>query len=164
MKKYLSFVVLPFLLLTIIFSCSDNSTNPEDELTVKPIVLKTSTNYDEQLFNSLFPQNDILKTMSDAYKNKYSEKIKMQLIDYVVSKVKTLGENEAIFLECFNLSGCQNVNSISLPTYIEKAKYNDEDSWIIQLSWGLESSDLGHYKCFAFGINSKDTLYYTRCK
>jgi hypothetical protein len=164
MKNYLLKLALPFLLLIIFIGCSANSTEPEDELTVKPIVVKISKNYDEQLFNSSFPQNDILKNMSEAYKNNYSENIKMKLVDYVALKVKSFGENEEVFLECFKLSGCKNVNSISLPTYVEKAKYNGEDSWIIQLSWGVESSDLGHYKCFAIGINSKDTLYYARCK
>lgn len=164
MKKHLLKVVLPFMLLIFILGCSDNSTEPIDEHIVNPIVVKTSINYDEQLFNSSFPQNDILNKISEAYKNHYSEKIKINLIDNVVIIVESLGENEETFLDCFELTGCFDANSISLPTYVEKAKFNGEDAWIIQLSWGVESSDLGHYKCFAIGINSKDTLCYAQCK
>lgn len=164
MKKIIMFVALLFLLLVIIFSCSDNAIDPIDDISVKPTVKITSTDYDEQLFNSLFPKNDILIKISDAYRATYSHDIKVKLIDYVSQKVESLGENEDTFIECFKLSGCQEDNSISLPTYIEKANFNGLESWIIQLTWGVESSDLGHYKCFAIGINSKDTLYYSRCK
>jgi len=164
MKNHLFYIVSTFLLLAIIYGCNDNSTNPEDNISVKPTVQITSTNYDEQLFNSSFPKNDILNEISDAYKSSYSNDIKVKFIDYVTNRVESLGENKKIFLECFELSGCENENSISLPTYIEKAKFKGEDSWIIQLTWGFKSSDLGHYKCFAIGIESKDTLYFTRCK
>ena len=164
MKKHLFSVVSTLLLFTIIYGCNDNSTNPEVNITVKPTVKITSTNYDEELFNSSFPQNDILNEISDAYKSSYSNDTKAKIIDYVTERVELLGENKYTFLECFELTGCNNENSISLPTYIEKAIFNGEDSWIIQLAWGFEPSDLGHYKCFAIGIESKDTLYFTRCR
>ena len=164
MKKKIMFVALSFLLLVIIFSCSDNATDPTNDISVKPTVKITSTDYDEQLFNNSFPENDILNEISDAYRSSYSNDIKIKLIDYVSQKVESLGENKNTFKECFELSGCKEGNSISLPTYIKKANYNGVDAWIIQLTWGVDSSDLGHYKCFAIGINSKDTLYYSRCK
>lgn len=164
MNKKVAIIIIPFLLFFSLISCSDSSTEPVSELTEKPIVIKTSTNYDEDLFNSTFPKNDVLRNVSEAYKNNYSEAIKIEMIEYVTLKLQALGENEVQFLECFGLTNCQNKNSISLPTYIEKAKFLDKDAYIIQLSWGVEPSDLGHYKCFAIGIVNQDTLYYSQCK
>ena len=164
MKKILLMISYIILFILSIQSCKDKSTDPYEDILVKPIVEKTSTDYTPELFRSSFPKMELLHEIGEAYKNSYSEAVKNQLINYMKSQANKLGENSEIFNECMEVTGCNNSNSISLPSYAEKAKYEGKDVWIIQLVWGMMPSDLGHYKCFAISTDDKDTLDFKRCK
>jgi len=163
MKNKIALITFSILFFFFIISCNDNSTEPKDEITIKPIVIKSSINYNKDSFRTSFPDLDLNKNIADAYKDKYSQEIKAQMIDYMKNQVKMLGENEDTFIKCMDLTGCKDINSISLPTYAEKAKYDGEDAWIIQLIWASRPENIGHYKCFAIGINQIDTLDFIRC-
>jgi hypothetical protein len=155
--------------LSLLVSCdnstesSDNSLN-EVEITVKPVVIKTSTDYNSKLFRTSFPKMELLHEIGEAYQKSYSDNLKKQLISYMIEKADTLGESGEILNECIEVTGCKIESPVSLPTYAERAKYNGEDAWMIQLVWGASPFDLGHYKCFAISMVSKDTLYFKRCK
>lgn len=164
MKNIIALITFSILSSFFILNCNDNSTEPKNSITVKPVVKKSTVNYNEDSFKAVFPDMDLINNIGSAYKENYSEEIKNQLINYMRGQVTALGENEDTFVKCMDLTGCNNISSISLPTYAEKSKYNGEDVWIIQLVWGLKPMDLGHYKCFVIGINQRDTLNFIRCK
>ncbi len=157
--------------ISTLLSCSENSTDPSgnseevvEEITAKPTVIITSTDYNSELFRISFPKMELLQEIGAAYQKNYSNALKNQLIKYMTDKVDTLGQSVEIFNACMEVTGCKISNSVSLPTYAERAKYDGEDAWIIQLVWGVSPFDLGHYKCFAISMNSKDTLYFKRCR
>jgi hypothetical protein len=164
MKRIISLVVLSLIILFTFHGCDDKSIDTKSSLTATPLVRKTAINYNKESFGNSFPDGELLRKIADAYKNNYSQEIKIGLIEHIKAQVILLGENQETFNRCMNLTDCENINSISLPTNAEKAKYNGEDVWIIQLVWGMEPSDLGHYKCFAISVINYDTLDYKRCK
>jgi hypothetical protein len=170
--KQIFLIAYSVFLIFFIQNCKNKSTDPNDDvtvkpyanITVKPIVEKTSTDYTQELFRLSFPKMELLKEVGEAYKNNYSEAIKNELINYMKKQVDSLGESGEIFSDCMEVTGCKDIYSISLPCYAEKAKYEGNDVWIIQLVWGMMPLDLGHYKCFAISTNNKDTLDFKRCK
>jgi len=166
MKRLIVFLGLPILFLFFTLGCKDEVTEPGNgnELIVKPAVTKTLVNYGQETFRAAYPDTASLHKIGEAYKSNYSQEAKNQFIDYVHVQVGSLGENKEMFIKCMDLTGCKETASISLPTNVERAKYNGEDVWIIQLVWGMEPMDLGHYKCFAIGISKLDTLDFIRCK
>ncbi len=173
MKKTLLLIGYGVFSIILFFqSCKDKSADPNEdttvqqdsEITAKPIVKKTSTDYTHKLFGASFPQKESLKEIGEAYKNNYSVALKNQLINYMKEQADSLGENGEIFNECMEMTGCKDIYFISLPSYAEKARYEGNDVWIIQLVWGLRPSDLSHYMCFAISTNNKDTLDFKRCR
>lgn len=161
-KKVITLNLL-FLLSLGIIGCDDSSTDPIDNLSEKPVVKKTNTNYDRDSFRETFPDTAVLNRISGAYSDIYSGEIKTDLINYMKLEAKQLGEEQSVFTECMGLTGCSDTSLVSLPTYAEKAEYDGKEVWIIQLVWGNEPRDLNHYKCFAFGVDEMDTLDYYRC-
>jgi hypothetical protein len=164
MKRIISLIGLSLIILFTSSGCNDKSIDIKSNLTETPPVKKTAINYNKESFGNSFPDSEILHKIADAYKNNYSQEIKTELIEYMKAQVILLGENQETFNRCIDLTDCENINSISLPTNAEKAKYDGEDVWIIQLVWGMEPSDLGHYKCFAISAVNYDTLDYKRCR
>jgi len=153
-----------FLFCFLLFTCSDNSTGSKDEINVKPVVKVSSTNYTSQTFLKTFPDTLSLKRISEAYSNNYSESVKENLIEYMKTEVKKLDEDVNIFNNIIGLSGCNMMSEYILPTYSEKAFYENQKAWILQLTYGLGEPKFEHFKCFVFGVDNLDTLAYFGCK
>ena len=67
-----------FLFLLVAYGCS---TEPEENITAKPVVKKTSVNYNQETFNTYFPDTISLQNISRAYSNNFSEESRKALID-----------------------------------------------------------------------------------
>jgi len=80
------------------------------------------------------------------------------------ANVSKLGENVNIIESILEKVGCNVSGEYILPTYAEKAKYEDKDVWLVQFTYGLGNPEFGHFKCFAFSIPDLDTLNYFGCK
>ena len=146
MKNFSIFGYLSLLFCFLFFNCSDNSTGSNDGITAKPVVKVSSTNYNYQTFTSRFPDTLSLKKISDAYSNNYSESIKENMIEYMKTEVKRLNEDVNIFNNIVSLSGCNTMDEYVLPTYSEKAFYEDHEAWIIQITYGLGEPNFEHFK------------------
>jgi hypothetical protein len=62
--------------LIVILACNEKSTEPYDNLTAKPIVKKTSINYEEESFRKTCPDTNSLNNINIAYSNNFSEEIR----------------------------------------------------------------------------------------
>ncbi|MCU7512332.1 MAG: hypothetical protein HF300_07230 [Ignavibacteria bacterium] len=145
--------------------CSDSSTEANDSIPVKPVVKVSNMNYSQDSFNDFFPDTVSLKNIASAYSgNNYSEEVKKALNDYMRQQASILGEDSKTFDRIISLSGSSLTGEYVLPTYAERAKYNGQDAWIFQITYGLGSPTLGHFKCFVFGLEKLDTLHYVSCK
>lgn len=76
------------------------------------------------------------------------------------SEVITLGEYFSIFEEILYKTYCYEKGAFLIPTYAERAKYENNDVWIFQLTFGLDKPVFGRVRCFVFGIPNLDTLNY----
>jgi len=150
-----------FLFLLIAYGCS---TEPEENITAKPVVKKTSVNYNQETFSTYFPDTISLQNISRAYSNNFSEESRKALIDYMKGEVIKLGEDVNIFDNILSQTGCKLNGEYLLPTYAEKAKFENQDAWIFQVTYGLGGPNFEHYKCFAFSVENLDTLAYKGCK
>ena len=156
MKIFIALNSLFFLFLLFVPGCT---TETEDNITVKPIVKKSLTNYDQTTISNSLPDSISLHNISNAYSNKYSEEIRNELLSYMRGEVSKLGEDLNTFENILELTGCKLNNEFVLPTYAEKAKYDNQDVWLFQLTYGLGNSNFGRCKCFVFSCNNLDTLW-----
>ena len=157
MKKLIAFNSLFFLFLLFVSGCTTES---EDNITPKPVVKKTSVNYTHETFKTSFPDTISLHNISKAYSNNYSEDKKNKLLDYMRSEVSKLGEDSNIFENILSQTGCKLTGEYVLPTYAERAKYENQEVWIFQITLGLGEPKFFHYKCFALSLTNLDTLAY----
>ena len=154
---------LIFLFISFLSGC-DSLTESDEDLPAKPIIKKTSTNYTQQLISSTFPKTEIHEKMNQAYSGKYSEDMRQDLLEYIKKEISGLGESVGEFDEILKKSGCDDQNLLAIPTYAERAKYENEDAWILQIANGLNSQSFEHYKIFVFSLDSSDTLFYEACR
>jgi len=153
-----------FVLFLFVIACNDKSTEPQDDITTKPVVKKSSVNYSEKSFNISFPDTNSLNSISKVYSNNFSEEIRNKLIEYIKSEVAKLGEDVNIFDNILSCTGCNISGEYLLPTYAERAKYDGEEALIFQLTYGLGEPNFGHFKCFAFSVANLDTLAFKQCR
>ncbi len=158
-----SFSILLFLSF-LILACSDKITEPPDEITAKPVVKKSDINYTQETFLSSFPDTASLQNISRAYSNNYSEELRTKLLDYMKDEIDKLGEDVNTFDRILSVTGCRNSDGYMLPTYAEKAQYENQDAWIFQVTYGLGEPDFGHSRCFVFSASTLDTLTYIQCR
>jgi hypothetical protein len=161
MKKITSLISLLFLLLVFVSGCATES---EDTINPRPVVKKTSANYTRASFSAAFPDTVSLRKMSEAYSNNFSEETRNKILDYMRGEVSKLGEDTNVFENILSRTGCKISGEYLLPTYAERAKYENREAWIFQLTYGLGESGFGHYKCFAFSTANNDTLVYISCR
>lgn len=156
MKKYIASNCLFIVCLPFVFSCSVDT---QDKITALPVVKKSTLNYDKTAISNALPDLNSLNNISNAYTNNYSAETKIELLSYIRGEVSKLGEDLNAFENILELTGCKTENEFVLPTYAEKAKYDNQDVWLFQLTYGLGNSNFGRSKCFVFNINNFDTLW-----
>ena len=161
MKKFIVLISILFFPMLIFLSCT---TETEETITSKPVVKKTTTNYTQSSFCNCFPDSASLQNIRKAYSNNYSENIKDKLLRYMRNEVSMLGEDLLIFEDILSLTGCKISGEYLLPTYAERAKYENLQVWIFQVAYGLGAPNFAHYKCFAISISNLDTLNYISCR
>ncbi len=164
MKYITAYIFAATVLLCVISGCKDASTGPQTSLTELPVVTKTSSDYTLESFERSFPHSEILTAMSKAYAHKCSDEVREALIDYMKKEAADLGEDASMFDALLTLSGCRDGEGLVLPTYAERARFNGQEAWIIQVAWGYDAADFGHFKCYAFGIANKELLATYGCK
>ncbi|HOD62088.1 MAG TPA: hypothetical protein PKG96_08310 [Bacilli bacterium] len=163
MKLRNHYQFISILLLIILIGCKDDKiTDPQNNAEV--VVKKSNTDYNQNSFKTLFPDSSSLKSISTAYSSNYSEERKAKLIENMKANVSKLGEDVNIIESILEKVGCNVSGEYILPTYAEKAKYEDKDVWLVQFTYGLGNPEFGHFKCFAFSIPNLDTLNYFGCK
>ena len=164
MKKGISAASLLVSLSFIFLVCNDKPTEPSETITAKPVVKKTSINYDQVSFIHLFPDTASLNSISTSYTNNYTEELRCKILDYMKGEVDKLGEDVNIFDSILNITGCKQSGGYMLPTYAEKAQYENQDAWVFQVTYGLGEPNFGHFRCFVFSAASLDTLIFIQCR
>ena len=156
MKKYIVSNCLSIAFMLFALGCT---TETEEDITALPVVKKTSINYDSTTISNALPDLNSLSNITNAYSNNYSNEIRTKLLSYMRGEVSKLGEDLNVFNNILTLTGCKNENEFVLPTYAEKAKYENSDVWLFQLTYGLGNSNFGRSKCFVFSCNNYDTIW-----
>ncbi len=153
------------VLFSILFlACNEKPTEPSDEITAKPVVKKSSINYNQASFSSSFPDTISLNNMSNAYSNNYSEAMRSKILDYMKDEVIKLGEDVNIIDSILSRTGCNISGGYVMPTYAEKAQYENQDAWVFQVTYGLGQPNFGRSKCFVFDAATLDTLTFIQSR
>jgi hypothetical protein len=153
-------IFLFLLISTLLFNCSDNISDQENTFFAKPVVKRSNTNYTEDSFTNSFPDNSSLQFICDAYTNNFTEEIRIELFDYMKNEVTKLGEDVLVFENILEQTNCNEKGLYLVPTYAERAQYENREVWIFQLTFGLDKPVFGRARCFVFGIPNLDTLNY----
>jgi hypothetical protein len=153
-------IFLFLLISTLLFNCSDNISDQENTFFAKPVVKRSNTNYTEDSFTNSFPDNSSLQFISNAYTNNFTEEIRIELFDYMKNEVTKLGEDVLVFENILEQTNCNKKGLYLVPTYAERAQYENREVWIFQLTFGLGKPIFGRARCFVFGIPNLDTLNY----
>ena len=164
MKRPAQIIGLAFLAFVMISGCEDNPTDPYQDLPAKPVIKKTSNNYTSEKMREIFPDTASWNSISRAYTNNFSEDIRNKINEYLKSEVSRMGEDQNQFESILISTGCREAGNFILPVYAERAKFEKNEAWIVQFTYGLGQPSFGHYKYFAFGLPNLDTLYYTSCR
>ena len=152
-------------LISIFTSCNVDSTEMSGiQLELLPIVKVTQNNYGEEQIRQNTPDSTLFSTFCETYNDKYSDDLKVALVNNMKNQAFKLGEDSEILEKCMNATGRLEKGVISLPYLAEKAKYNDRVSWRIEYAWGMRKDDLGHFKCSVMDAINQDTLLYITCK
>ncbi len=164
MNRLFLIYILLLLIIPSAPGCGDSSTDAASDLPAKPVVIKSSLNYTAYSFNSRFPDTASLNSFSRAYSDNYSEDVRNKILDYMRSEAAKLGENVNILDRVLSVTGCKSTGEYILPTYAERAVFENREVWILQLAYGLGVPSFGHFKCFALSLANLDTLALVQCR
>jgi hypothetical protein len=153
-------IILFLLFSLLLFTCSDNVSDSGNIFFEKPVVKKSAANYTKDSFTNSFPDNSSLQFISEAYTNNFNEEMRIELLDYMKNEVSILSEDVSIFEKILDQTQANEKGNYLLPTYAERAQYENRDVWIFQLTFGLGEPVFGRARCFVFGIPELDTLNY----
>ena len=154
----------------LIFCCvvgckKETTTESKSSLDPVPRIAISDTNYSATDFSQGIPfSTSLLQSFSKSYSGKYSDELKGQLISYIQVKSSEIGANRQELDSCLQVTRQLRNGLVSLPMEAERAKYEGQDCWLFSFIWGVQSDDLGHYRCFAISTTSYDTLAFRTCK
>jgi hypothetical protein len=158
-------ILLAVMLLSLVQSCKDLGSEATDLLTELPEVVATQTNYLSSDIRASVPHVSLLQRFSQAYNGKYSDNLKVALLNYVDQRAVALGLSTTELTRCVQATGQRDPSAIALPYRVEKAKYDSTDCWLIEFVCSHSSpDDLRHYRCFILDAVTSGTLLYITCR
>ena len=163
---------VPFILLLLFLgSCSKEASTDLTGDTLQlpvlpeyPKVSSTDYNYTETAIKARVPDTTLLNRFARTYKNKCVDSLKNLMFDAMLYKVNALNLNADEFRQTIQVTKQFNKGVVSLPYLAERAKYENKQSWIYEFTWGADSCDFGHYRCFVIDASTKDTLLFITCR
>ena len=150
--------VLLLLLALLAISCR-LVTDPDAEILVLPAVLTTGNDYTADDLRQMVPDSALFGNFARAYGGRYSQTLKNELVEYIVSEAGRLKLNDRQLRSCLEASGQLQDSVTALPYRVESAKYESQRAWILEFTWGADST-LGHYRCFVLSAVRQYTLLY----
>jgi hypothetical protein len=165
--KHLFFILAVFLFA----SCSKESATETPsstivlpDLTEYPKVTASTNNYSDTAIQLRVPDTTMLNKFIRAYKDKRIDSIKSLLYDALQYKVHELNLNRDEFSSSALATGQFTKGVVSLPYIAERAMYKNKAAWILEFTWGIDSCDIGHFRCFVMDAATADTLLYITCR
>lgn len=133
-------------------------------IAVLPVVRVTGNNYEQPDIQARVPDTVLFHSFIRAYNGLYSDDLKRQLILSMQSAVQSLGLSQQEFLASLKATGQTSAGVVSLPYLAERARYEGEESWIYEFTWGVSADDLEHRRCFVMDAANADTLLFLTCR
>ncbi len=164
-RREKTYKFLLIIVLILIVGCKkDNSpTNIVEGSKPLPKVILSQTNYQEADIQAQVSDPTFLKQFREAYEGKYSDMLKAGMVMYMYSSAQLIGLDFNELKSCLDRTGQTQHGIISLPIVAERAKYNGINAWIFHFIWGVDTNDLGHFKCYVMSTETSDTLLFITC-
>lgn len=158
--------ILIILLAVTIYGCQNDNpaASEQTQLPEIPFVIVTQSNYSETDIQSRVPDTTFKNKCCSQYGNNYTASSKKHVITVLMQKAQLLNQDTSIVSGCLNATGQLADGIISIPYFVERAKYQSKECLIMEFAWGLTVNDLNHYRCFVMEISTRDTLLFITCK
>jgi hypothetical protein len=146
------------------FSLKDSTTTSNEQLKCEPEVKVTGFNYTSN--PSSVPYQSVHSNFSGNYTGSdLSVELRNLTIDSMLEKADELGENTTILYESIKvIFNDWEAKPNSIPTYAEKARYNNEWIWAIAFNRANGFEDgIGHIDLFFVSISTIEAQYITGC-
>ena len=168
-------IILAILVLTVgcIYSTDREESGPDVDLEpinmtslkCEPIVKVTGYNYTGD--PASVPYQDIHNKFAENYTgSNLSLELRNLTISSMLTQADELGENTNILYESIKVTyNDWETRPYRIPTYAEKAMYNNEQIWAIAFNRANGFEDgLGHFDLFFVSISTIEAQYVSGCK
>jgi hypothetical protein len=156
------------LLMTIILVLGCHKDNPlvsePPQLPEIPHVVVSQSNYLAADIQSRVPDTTYLNKCCSLYRFAVTDSLKGYVANVLIQKAQLLNQDTLIVSQCLDATGQFKTDVMSLLYFAERAKYESKECWIFEFSWGIDSSGIGHYRCFVMDTSTKDTLLFITCR
>jgi hypothetical protein len=148
----------------IYFSLKDPGTTSNEQLKCQPEVKVTGFNYTSN--PSSVPYHNVHANFSGNYTGAdLSVNLRNLTINSMLNQAKDLGENTTILYESIKVTYYDwKARPYRIPTYAEKAKYNNEWIWALAFNRANGFEDgIGHFDLYFVSISTIQAQYISGC-
>lgn len=149
---------------TIYFTLEDPGTTSHGQLKCKPEVKVTGINYTSNPFS--VPYQNVHANFSGNYTGtNLSVELRNLTVNSMLNQAKDLGENTTILYESIKVTYYDwDARPYRIPTYAEKAKYNNEWIWALAFNRANGFEDgIGHIDLYFVSISTIQAQYISGC-
>jgi len=125
-----------------------------------PVVLASKKNYDAASAEALL--DDIHKKTGAIYTVEDSESKREQVVNTLVERITARGGEGELMRSPVNKL-LDRTKRAALPVYMEKARFEDQDCWLIAIKWGFgdEKSDLYRTSLYITDLSGWNIIHYS---
>lgn len=166
-KLLIALLSLCIILSATTTGCSllKRSTAPP-ELKGKPLpeLKSTVNNYTREQVDRKFQNLEVSSRFAQAYTAGEGPRVTKPLVDYLLKEARAKKEDPEELKKCLKIVMPEGTKSVAIPCYVEKAKFEDKDVWIVIQNWGMPGEKLAHTRTWVVAPKNLQILYASSSK
>ena len=148
-------LILTLFLTLFLFNCGCNAL-PKPQ----PRFISTNNNYSEEGLSEKVKKLEEVKKFSSTYTTKESQGLRDKMENQLLGQLEKEKEKPDEIRDIFSSIHPSPTWPKALPSYIEKAKFENKDCWIIVENWGTsEDEKLIRIRIWVFEQNTLQVLF-----
>lgn len=151
------------ILLTVLSGCAstEDRVPVPRELKGKPLPqLKISSeDYDRAKIDQKFRDLPVHRQFARSYQCAEGKKVTAPLVDYLIGLAQSKKSDFKELRQCLKVVMPEKTRSVAIPCYVEKAKFDGTDAWIIVQNWGMPGEKMSHIRVWVIDPEQWQILY-----